>query len=68
MTDLNLWLAEQGWAAGESTAQLGVPLETAQDRVYRGALPSPANGVSELGRTIDERRISWLIQTGDSPG
>ena len=43
MMDLKTWLREQGLSVRELAAELGVPLKTAQDWVYRGTTPSPEN-------------------------
>jgi hypothetical protein len=43
MMDLKCWLQDQGLTAGELVPELEVPLKTAQDWVYRGAVPSAKN-------------------------
>ena len=45
MTDLMLWLRQQGLSVRELAVGLELPIKTVQDWVYRGAAPSPANRV-----------------------
>ena len=41
--DLKTWLDDQGLTVRVLAQELAVPLKTAQDWVYRGAVPSAAN-------------------------
>ena len=42
MIDLKAWLNEQGLSVREFALEIGVPLKTAQDWIYRGTTPSQA--------------------------
>ena len=41
--NLKLRLSQRGISVRELAAELGVPLKTVQDWVYRGVVPSPSN-------------------------
>lgn len=43
MMNLRLRLLQRGISVRELAAELGVPLKTVQDWVYRGVAPSPSN-------------------------
>ncbi|MCI0825774.1 MAG: helix-turn-helix transcriptional regulator [Chloroflexi bacterium] len=63
MMDLKFWLGEQGLTVRELAAELGVPLKTVQDWVYRGVVPSPSNQ-----RKLDDFmpcRHHWVIDAAN---
>ena len=67
MVDLKTWLREQGLSARELAGQLGVPLPTVEDWVYKGAVPSRGNA-EILDRFIsDNCAHHWLIARANGP-
>ena len=62
MTDLILWLRQQGLSVRELAAGLEVPLKTVEDWVYRGAMPSSANRIRLEDFMCTHH---WVIDTAD---
>ena len=67
MIDLMLWLRQQGLSVRELAAGLKLPLKTVQDWVYRGATPSPANGLilEDFMRLMCTHH--WVIDSANGP-
>ena len=68
MTDLMLWLRQQGLSVQELAVGLELPVKTVQDWVYRGAMPSPANRVSLedfMRQTMCTHH--WVIDSANGP-
>jgi len=64
-SDLRSWLSQQELSVWEFALELGVPLKTAQDWVYRGTKPSPENQLK-----LDEYIVCahhWVIDTPSGP-
>ena len=67
MIDLRFWLREQGLSVRELAEELGLPVKTVEDWVYRGAMPSPANRVSleDFVRLMCTHH--WVIDAPSAP-
>ena len=67
MLNLRFWLSEHGLSVRELAGNLGVPLTTVEDWVYRGAVPSPRN-MTRLAEFIKEECTHhWVIDTPNGP-
>ena len=65
MIDLKSWLNQQALSVREFALELGVPLKTVQDWIYRGTAPSPENQ-----KKLDEFIVCahhWVIDTPSGP-
>ena len=65
MINLKSWLNNQGLSVREFALELGVPLKTAQDWIYRGTAPSAENQ-----QKLDEFIVCahyWVIDAASGP-
>ncbi len=65
MIDLKSWLTGHDLSVREFALEIGVPLKTAQDWIYRGTVPSAENQ-----RKLDEFIVCahhWVIDTPSGP-
>ena len=65
--NLRLWLSEQRLSVRELALELGVPLKTAQDWVYRGVVPSPENRQQLIEFIKTECAHHWVIEPPNGP-
>ena len=63
--DLRTWLADQGLSVREFALELGVPLKTAQDWVYRGVAPSAENQVRLSAYISANCAHHWVIEAAN---
>ena len=66
MVDLKNWLQDQELTVRELALELDVPIKTAQDWVYRGAVPSTKNQ-ARLADYIVASAHHWVISAPDGP-
>lgn len=65
--DLKSWLQDLGLTVRELALELGVPLKTAQDWVYRGVVPS-AGSQASLTEYISAHCVHhWVIPASFGP-
>ena len=67
MLNLKFWLNEQELTVRELASNLGVPLATVEDWVYRGAAPSQRNAelLNEFIRAVCTHH--WAIEAANGP-
>ncbi len=67
MLDLKTWLREQGLSVNELAELLGVPSTAAEDWVYKGVMPNPAN-LDTLNNLIAAVCAhDWVIEASNGP-
>ena len=67
MVDLKTWLSQQDLSVRELAFQLEVPLKTAEDRIYRGVVPSPENRERIVEFIKTECTHHWVIESANGP-
>ena len=67
MVDLKIWLGEQGIAVRDFAQELGVPIKTVQDWVYRGVKPSAENRELLTDYVISRCAHHWIIAVPNGP-
>ena len=63
--ELRTWLTDQGLSVREFALELEVPLNTAQDWVYRDVAPSVKNRNRLIGYISSRCRHHWVIEAAN---
>ncbi|MCH8297923.1 MAG: helix-turn-helix transcriptional regulator [Chloroflexi bacterium] len=67
MVDLKTWLREQGLTVRDFALELGVPVKTVQDWVYRGVEPSAENRDILADYVTSRCAHHWIIAVPNGP-
>ena len=67
MVDLKTWLSEQELTVRDFSLELGVPIKTVQDWVYKGVEPSAENRDIVAGYIMSRCAHHWIIAVPNGP-
>ncbi|MCI0799577.1 MAG: hypothetical protein J4O06_12435 [Chloroflexi bacterium] len=63
-SDIRTWLRDQGFSVRHLAQELGLPITTVEDWVYRGATPSPPNQ-EKLHTFMRGCTHRWMIEAAN---
>ncbi len=65
--NLRFWIQQQEMTVRELAHQIGVPLPTVEDWVYRGAKPSQQNADRLNDFIVTSCKHHWVIESANGP-